>query len=229
MESLFVHPTPKRWRVCVMLGVSLLLHGGIIGVAGIWKQPEPPEHSVEVTWTDVETGSDNAQQPKQEDSPQSATPAPPVVEIPMSTPPVAGEDPLIYEPAQTPPTRRLPVSKPLVPTHTTRTATTNVRSGSFNSTSVGTNGPFGNGSAVSVGAWVTPHPPYPQSMLLKRSAAASTTVHITTDASGQISSVIIVKSAGNPLLDSYTETYVRSHWRGPANASRNTEFVYQTR
>ena len=52
-------------------------------------------------------------------------------------------------------------------------------------------------------------------------------MQITTDAFGNVSDVAIVRSAGNAVLDAATRSYVRANWKGPANASRTTEFVYQ--
>ena len=75
--------------------------------------------------------------------------------------------------------------------------------------------------------WYMPHPPYPAGRLL--TGTGVTTVRIITDASGRIASAVIVRSTGNPILDAHTVIYVREHWRGPANASRTTEFVYQLR
>ena len=76
-------------------------------------------------------------------------------------------------------------------------------------------------------SWYMPHPPYPAGRLL--TATGVTTVRIVTDASGRVASAAIVRSTGNPILDAHTVIYVREHWRGPANASRTTEFVYQLR
>ena len=46
MESLFVRHQPKQGRVCLMLGVSLLLHSGVVGIGALWTQPEPEPHSL---------------------------------------------------------------------------------------------------------------------------------------------------------------------------------------
>ena len=84
-------------------------------------------------------------------------------------------------------------------------------------------GALGVGSTL---GWKTPRPPYPRSQLLSR-VQGTTTVHFTTDASGNVASATIVKSTGNAALDASTLSFVRANWRGPANASRTTEFSYQ--
>ena len=85
-----------------------------------------------------------------------------------------------------------------------------------------------NGNPSAGMAWVTPHPSYPAT-LRSVSARGATTVRITTDASGRVLDVVIVQSAGNPARDAHTMSYVRENWRGPANSSRTTQFVYQLR
>ena len=230
MESLFVRPGPKKCRVCITLGASLLLHGGIIGIAGMWSQPEPAEHSVVLDWDISSIGGNAIPPPMQVNEPAPATPVPPVIDTSEQTPPTAEKDPLFYEPSQTPEPRRQIVSRPMTTLRANHSPTT-VKSGlapTRNTPSSVVGGLPSFGTGANSDAWVMPHPPYPRSLLLTRTPGA-TTIHITTDATGQISNVMVKKSTGNPTLDNYTETYVREHWHGPANTSRTTEFVYQLR
>ena len=76
------------------------------------------------------------------------------------------------------------------------------------------------------GTWVTPHPPYPAQARMSH-VTGTTTVHITTDATGRVSNCSIVKSAGSPLLDSSTQGYVKNNWKGPPNSSHDTTFEYR--
>ena len=229
MESLFARSTPKRGRVCIMLGASLLLHGGLVGIAEMWTPPPPPERSVDPWWIDPpEPGGDPVLPRGAVDTPEASTPTPPSVEDTLPTPVPAEAEPEIYEPTQTPVPHRVARQKLSTTVHNNHGPVS--QNAGPNSTAGGVADGIGelptNGL---VAVWVTPHPPYPPSMMMRSSSTTSTTVHITTDANGRISNVVITKSAGNSALDSYTETYVRTHWRGPANASRNTEFVYQRR
>ena len=230
MESLLTRSDARKGRVCLMLGASLLLHGGIIGIAGMWSQPEPPDHSVVLDWVDSGSGGAPDPLPVQMDTPDPSTPAPPVIDVAMPSPPLTPDDFQIYEPAQTPAPHRSTVSRSVVTRRLDHTLTTagSASNATGNNTSSSPIGFPNAGSKANSGVWVTPHPSYPRSLLLSR-PIGETTVQILTDASGQISNVAITKSTGNPALDNYTETFVRRHWHGPANASRTTEFVYQIR
>ncbi len=227
MESLFARSAPKRSRVCFTLGASLLLHGGLVGVAEMWTPPQPQEHSVVMSWDEYrDPGVAPLPANALVDNSEASTPPPPTVDVSTPSPVEPQTDPDFSEPVQTPVSRRPVASKPVAVTRSNhRTATQGTGSGP--AVASATNGTDGVSASVTK-AWFMPHPPYPQSMV-GHSSSGATTVRIATDASGQVSSVIVTQSADNALLDSYTESYVRTHWRGPANASRVTQFVYRTR
>ena len=225
MESLFARPHPKRGRVVLMLGASLLLHGGIVGIGALWTQPDPAPHSV-----DIDLGFDTPSsgvpvevkidQPPSSDTPEPTT-TPPTDTKADPTPPEDTDAPDFAPPrAQTPPPQRSVSSRAAPAVHSTGASST-----SHSLPGQQTNGAPGGAPAGIVQPWVMPHPPFLQAAHL--SSIAATTVRITTDAAGRVSSAILVKSTGNPVLDNHTVNYVRANWHGPANASRTTEFVYQ--
>ena len=74
--------------------------------------------------------------------------------------------------------------------------------------------------------WRTPHPPYPAAARASH-ITGTTTVNYSTDASGNVSSVSISQSAGNSILDHFTEVYVKDNWKGPPNSSHSTTFEYR--
>ena len=88
----------------------------------------------------------------------------------------------------------------------------------------------GNPGGLKVGpqnqGWRTPHPGYPVAARASH-ITGTTTVHYTTDASGNVSSVNITQRAGNAILDHYTEEWVKSNWHGPPNSSNSTTFEYR--
>lgn len=230
MPSLFVHQTPKRGRVCLMLGASLLLHGGIVGIAALWLQPEPQKGSVV---TDIWLDEGGNPPPA---SPSLAAPEPPeptsspdvVVDQPIPTPPESTEDPDFAQiPTPIPPPRRATPSRAVTAVRTT-SPQPDARSAATGQPPTGMPGGPSIGAANVAAAWVMPHPPYPHVSAGGR-PTGSTTVRIITDASGRVSNVVIVKSTGNPLLDNQTQIFVRMNWHGPPNASRTTEFVYEIR
>ncbi len=77
-----------------------------------------------------------------------------------------------------------------------------------------------------VAGWRTPVPPYPVQARMSH-VQGTTTVRITTDASGNVSICVIVKSAGSSILDSSTQGYVIHNWKGPPNSSHDTTFDYR--
>ena len=82
------------------------------------------------------------------------------------------------------------------------------------------------GLKVGPAGWKTPKPPYPYQARAAHLTGVST-VRITSDASGHISSVVIVKSAGSGLLDSNTQSFIKANWVGPANATYTKEVEYR--
>ena len=229
MQSLFVQQAPKKGRVCLMLGASLLFHGGIVGIAALWLQPDPPDKTV-ITWFPV-PGEEGpvpiypTPGPESSQTPDATTPTPPEIELPIPTPPTVESELDMDEPSKPTPTPRrstvtktTTVSRPTGPQSTATATTKQLGNGPASGTNAGPTG--------AVGAWVMPHPLYPRMNSVSR-PTGSTTVRISTDPSGRVSNVVIIKSAGNPILDHQTESFVRMNWHGPPNASRTTEFVYQ--
>ena len=223
MESLFTRPAPKRGRVALMLAGSLVFHGGLVGIGALVVQLPPKP---EMQWFPVpEDGPgpifvpEPSVQPEVESGP---TATPDVIAPAIATPPSAFDDPVFAEPSSPTPQRKVAV-KPTNASRTVNTQPTSVTAAPGSGLSTGTKvGP--TSGAVS---WSMPHPPYPANRLL--AGKGTTKVQITTDASGRISNVVVIQSTGNPVLDAHTVRYVRENWRGPANASRTTEFVYQLR
>ena len=216
--------------VVLMMAGSLLLHGGLVGIASLWTPPPPESHSVPMDIFDGPADTPgpintvNVAQPNPPETP-TVTATPEVIDT-VPTPPPVNENPDFAEPSeQTPSPHRQTVVRQTNssnrPTSTQTTART-----STGPSGVGTPGNGTNVSGASV--WVTPHPPYPRLRGISP-GVGQTTVQVTTDASGRVSNVVIVKSTGNPVLDSHTLSYVRGNWHGPANASKTTEFVYQVR
>ena len=76
------------------------------------------------------------------------------------------------------------------------------------------------------GSWRTPHPPYPAAARASH-ITGTTTVSVSTDAAGNVSSVTITQSAGNAILDHFTQLYVKDNWKGPPNSSQSTTFEYR--
>lgn len=231
MESLFVRQAPKKGRVGLMLAASLLFHGGIVGIAALWLQPDPEEHTVIIgELIPVEEGKpapwSPPATPEVSEIPDATTPTPPDAES-IPTPPVLTQDPEMEETVKPTPVPRRSLSvRPAMPTRVTGPQTTS--HSTTNQPGSGVPGNANAGPAGAVGVWSMPHPPYPPGLLASH-ATGATTVQITTDASGRVSNVVILKSAGNPVFDNQTENYVRTHWHGPPNASRTTQFIYQIR
>ena len=229
MESLFDRRQPKQGRVCLMLGASLLLHSGVVGIGALWTQPEPELHSLPPFIVDdaPSAGPPLVNVPR---SSVNETPEPtstPELDVKVAeTPPPPTDTPDFAQPPEpTPPSRKLTAAKPASAAHPANAQT--VTRAFPGQSGEGVAGSSGNGSAKTAGTWVMPHPPYPRTSLSQPTGA--TTVRITTDASGRVSNVVILKSVGSPILDNQTESYVRMNWHGAANASRTTEFVYQLR
>lgn len=228
MESLFARYTPKRGRVFLMLAGSLLAHGGLVGIGALLTPPVLPD--VVVDWPVQEAEGpapmkviDPVEQLPSVDVGPTATPE--VVPTVVSTPPPMLDEPVFAEPSS--PTPRL---KTVVrPRTTAQTLATYASSSAPSTPGSGMPSSMSNNSPAGTSAWVMPHPPYPAAVHRLMATSGLTTVRITTDATGRVSNIVIVRSAGNPSLDAHTVNYVRENWHGPANASRTTEFLYQLR
>ena len=217
----------------MMVAGAVLIHFGIVRTGAMWQPPAVGPARNFVTLVDPAPPSDPGVQilPVHNDAPietpDSSTPTPSVpLPSDLSPPPVVPE---MLEPSDaTPP--------PAKPRHTTSRVTNAPATANLAHALTGNPGTSGNSFGTTAGAsgsgragdpaWKTPRPPYPQAALAYRFQGA-TTVRITTDAEGNVATVEIVRAAGNALLDHNTQTYVREFWKGPPNATRTTEFVYQ--
>ena len=212
----------------MMVSGAVLVHFSIVEVGAVWQQPitAPPEDLVTIVFPDP---------------PDPGVQILPVVHTaPIETPDPSTPTPQAPTYADVPPTSAVPeMSEPVDATpppkvkHTLSRATnapsaSNPAHGAATSSSVSGSGSGATPGAARAGTplWITPKPPYPGAMRSAR-LQGTTTVRIVTDADGNAATVVIVRSAGNASLDRYTQTYVREFWKGPANATRTTEFVYQ--
>ena len=236
-ESLFMRRPPRRGRFVLVLIGSLAFHSCFVLIGQIfsrdnsWDVKEPP---VELDLADKLGEPDVrelivADTPPPEDQP---TPPPEDTPPPDDTPPPT-DDPDMADPEQTPPPDT-PKPKTAPPKPKTGTpAPANAKHGPVaqegvvggNPTGTKTTGKPGGLKVSNVG-WRNPTPPYPAQARMAH-LQGSSSVHFTTDASGSVSSVVIVKSAGSAILDSNTQNYVKMNWKGPPNASKTVEFVYQ--
>ena len=73
--------------------------------------------------------------------------------------------------------------------------------------------------------WETPHPPYPESTRLSRGPRKGT-LHLRTDARGQVVEAHLDPSTGSRQLDESTVQFVRANWHGAPNVERATELVF---
>lgn len=235
-DSLFMRRPPRRGRFVLMFLGSLLVHSAVVGLGAIftrdvsWDVKEPP---VELDLADKLGDPDVrelvvADTPPPEDQP---TPPPEDTPPPDDTPPPT-EDPDMADPEQTPPPDT-PKPKTAPPKPKTGTpAPANAKHGPVAQEGVVGGNPTGTkttgtpGGLKVGGSWRTPHPPYPAQARMSH-VTGTTVVRYTTDASGSISSVAIVKSAGSAILDSNTQSYVKMNWKGPPNATNTTTFEYR--
>lgn len=231
-DSLFMRRPPRRGRLVLAFLASLAFYGSIYVAGAIferdnsWDVKEPP---VELDLADKLGDPDVrelivADTPPPEDQP---TPPPEETPPPDDTPPPQ-EDPDMADPEQTPPPPSTP--KPAVKPRSTP-APANAKHGPVAQEGVVGGNPNGTKTTGTPGTkvggnWSTPHPGYPQQARMSH-VTGTTTVHVTTDASGGISSVVITKSAGSAILDSSTQGYVRANWHGPPNASKDVSFEYR--
>ena len=219
----------------MMVAGAVLVHFGIIGVGAMWRQPatERKDDStvVEVIGPGLEPVDENvayvtvdnsAPTPIQDNS--MPAPEPPVQSDPLP-PEVVPEMPEPSDATPLPRQRDAPsrTTNPPATANLSRTAPgmPGTRSDNLGTTA----GLLGSGRA-GIQGWKMPRPPYPAA-LRATGFQGATTVRITTDANGNVTTVEIIRSAGNVLIDRNTQVYVREFWKGPPNATRTTEFVYQ--
>ena len=234
-DSLFTPRPARRGRVTLTLVGSLLFHGGLVGVAALWPQSVSSK-------TDVPTIE--ILDPGMEETPgekvpmmQVVEPSTPTLEDQVTPPvevnpvvetvPTPSEEVDMATPEMTPP-RKQSTNK-----LTARAASTAVPAGVRHGAENISGQPDGvpgvspvSGAKVAAAGWVTPRPAYPRVATLAR-PTGTTRVRCTTNALGEVVSVTVVASAGSSVLDNYTTSFVRTHWKGPPNASREVEFLYQ--
>lgn len=74
--------------------------------------------------------------------------------------------------------------------------------------------------------WTTPKPPYPYQARTAHLTGV-TEVRVTTDSSGRVNSVVVVKSAGSGVLDSNSQSWAKEKWSGPPNATYTKKLEYR--
>ncbi len=234
-ESLFMRRPPRRGRFVLVFILALGIHAAVVGLGAIferdtsWDVPPPP---VELDLAD-KLGDPEVRELVVADTPPEDQPTPPPEDTPPpdDTPPPT-DDPDMADPEQTPPPDTpKPAVKPKPKTGTPPPA--NAKRGPVaqegvvggNLTGTKTTGTPGGLKVSSVG-WKTPKPPYPAQARMSH-VTGVTRVRFTTDASGGVSSVVIVKSAGSAVLDSSTQGFVKMNWKGPPNSTKEQEFEYR--
>lgn len=221
----------RRHRLVITIALSVLVHGGMVVLGGIWPA-QVPQPRMEVSTP--EPGG-IIEVPIEEPVPAGRTVVPPeMLPVPPETPEVESvlsdvRMPVMEEPrtqATPPPTpRNVAVRNSRAASPSSQAVRrTDFRDQGAPSNGAGIPGPGGRSGQ----GWSTQKPPYPYAARASH-VQGSTVVRVTTDASGRVAEVVIVKSTGNALLDANTQTHVRSFWKGPPNATRTTEFVYQLR
>ena len=231
--SLFRNRPIRRWQLALMVFGSLVVHGSLVGIGYAVWQPISKPLEIPVTEVDIQAGDPDVRElivPMDAPTPPPDMPTPP----PDMTPPPDDTPPPTEEPDMEEPDKPTPSPKPK--TEVKRYAATpappgakrgehpqaGVVGGNPNGTKA-TGIPGGGGSATK--GWTTPTPIYPAAARASH-IQGSTTVEVTTDASGNIASVTVIKSAGSPILDFNTKSYVKNNWKGPPSSTRTREFSY---
>ena len=221
----------------MMLSGAVLIHCSIVGVGAMWQQPVTAPKD-DVPYIDIDgpppgpAGGEVQILPVPNNAPagtpESSTPSPETPSTRDPTPPEIFPDMKFPAEATPPPRTKHTVSRTgNLSAAASLSQTSASASGAPAGNSRGPASSPGNGGA-GVRAWKMPKPPYPRTVMTTGPQGA-TTVRITTDANGNVATVEIVRSTGNALLDHHTQTYVREFWKGPPNASRTTEFIYEIR
>ena len=73
--------------------------------------------------------------------------------------------------------------------------------------------------------WSMPQPPYPPKARAAR-VSGTGVCHVVIDATGHVASAVMTQSTGSDILDSFTTAWVKEHWTGPANGTKDTTFTY---
>ena len=228
-SSLFRDRPARKTRMTMMVAGAVLVHCGIIGVGAMWPQrvteQEDDSTVVDVVGPGLEPVTDSVQYVTVDNSAptpsqESSTPTP---EVPAQSDPLPPEVvPEMSEPSDVTPPPRPRRASP----HTTSLPRTTSGMPGAAGVNPGATATGPGGSQAGALGWKMPKPSYPVA-LRATGFQGTTTVRIATDAAGNVATVEIVRSAGNILVDRHTQEYVRAFWKGPPNATRTTEFVYQ--
>ena len=108
MGPLLYRP-PPRWKITTALLAALALHGAAVAIAGLKKEPPPPEDLSQIP---------EAVELSLESEPEPPAPTPPPEEEPPPPPPpdvIPEEQPEFVEEKSTPPPKRTPSNKPIAP------------------------------------------------------------------------------------------------------------------
>ena len=242
MSTPIAYRKPKSGRLVLLFVLSIGAHVGLAMFA-IWAgrnlrfEPKPEEMldlGMDVTLGEEVQELIVAQTPPAPPEPPPPEPPPPPPEPePEPEPPAPEpmEKPDFVEPAPPPKAEPAPrpkvVAKPAPAPPGAKTGPTprpgvvggNVTQGKL----TGTPG----GLKVGNQGWRTPRPPYPASALASR-IQGSGSVRISTDASGNVTGVVVTAPI-NPVLDANTRSFARGNWKGPPNATRTVPVIYQIR
>ncbi len=216
---------------------ALLVHGTIVGGAALWPTQNSyviPDLVVEMDLAD-KLGDPEVKELIVADvptpPPDQPTPPPEDTPAPEDTPPPMEDQEIDVQATPPPPKKEVkpaPIKKP-----TGTPAPANAKRGPVAQEGVVGGNPAGTkttgtpgGLKVGPAGWKTPKPPYPYQARAAH-VTGITGVRITTDASGNISSVAITKSSGSGILDSNATSYIRANWKGPPNASFSKEVEYR--
>ena len=236
MSAPIAYGRPGSARRVLPFVLSIAAHVGL-AVFAIWvaknlpiePKPEPmPDLGMDVTLGEAVQELIVVQAPSAPPEPPPPPPEPAPEPPPVPEPMEKRE---FVEPA--PPPKATPAPKPKVVAKAApappgaKTGTTPRRGVVGGNVTAGR--PTGTPGGVKVGAqgWRTPRPPYPATALAAR-IQGSGSVRISTDASGNVTNVVVTGSI-NPILDANTRSFARDHWKGPPNASRTVPVIYQIR
>ena len=240
MSAPIAYRKPKSGRLVLLFVLSIGAHVGL-AILAIWArshlgQVTKPVEEVDLGM-DVILGEEvqelivAATPPAPPEPPPPEPPPPPPAPEPPPPPPEPMKEPDFVEPA--PPPKATPAPKPKVvakaapappgakvgPTPQAGVVGGNVTQGKL----TGTPG----GQKVGPQGWKLPRPPYPPTALASR-IQGSGSVQISTDGSGNVSSVVITRPI-HSILDANTRSFARSNWKGPPNQTRSVPVIYQIR
>lgn len=232
METTYTHYR-KTARIRIVLGVlmSLLIHAGFVGFAALnpnfGRRPEPPPE-VEPVDTNMEPPQPELEVPydytPDEPTPDEPTPPPDETPEPEDTPPPP-DDMTFSDPTPEPtPDKPKPAAARPPPGFV---PPPNAKRGPAYVPGVVGGVKGGTGTKPGGGRWVTPSPPYPAQFRAMR-IQGSGSLSVTTDASGNVSSASISKSAG-AQMDAHILGFARRSWKGPPNTTSTVPFTYQMR